>query len=79
MHGGGREPVRATLDPDFETQTFVSRQRQARDEAWSCGNQPTYHSLIHRRSVPALHRACLHQRYHPRTGKIRLRLYVQRS
>jgi len=38
-----------------------SRQRQARDASWSCGNQPAYHSMINRRSVAALHRACLHR------------------
>jgi len=43
----------------------VSGRRQARDAAWSCGNQPAYHSMINRRSVPALHRACLHQRNRP--------------
>src|SRR5208283_6219347 len=36
-----------------------------RDAPWSCGNRPAYHSMIHRRSVPALHRACLHQRRQP--------------
>jgi hypothetical protein len=43
----------------------VGRQRQARDAPWSCGNQPAYHSMINRRSVPALHRACLHLKKQP--------------
>jgi hypothetical protein len=42
--------------------TSDGRQRQARDAPWYCGNQPAYHSMINGRSVPALHRACLHQR-----------------
>jgi hypothetical protein len=28
------------------------RQRQARDAKWPCGNQPAYHSMINRRSMP---------------------------
>jgi hypothetical protein len=48
-----------SLDKDLEP-TSDDRQRQARDAPWSCGNQSAYHSMINRRSVPALHRACLH-------------------
>ncbi len=65
MHGGGRGSVRAILDKTLGTQTSAKRQRQARDAPWSCGNQPAYHSMINRRLVPALHRACLHQRDQP--------------
>ena len=46
------EPVRAILDLSLSNATSVPRQRQARDEPWSCGNQPAYHSMINRRSVP---------------------------
>jgi transposase len=49
--------------------TSATRQRQARDASWSCGNQPAYHSMINRRSVPALHRACLHQHRQPETKR----------
>jgi hypothetical protein len=33
--------------------TSADRERQARDAPWSCGNQPAYHGMINRRSVPA--------------------------
>ena len=36
----------------FWNPTSASRQRQARDASWSCGNQPAHHSMINRRSVP---------------------------
>jgi hypothetical protein len=61
----GAGPVRAILEAAFGARPPPSRQRQARDAPWSCGNQPAHHSMIDRRSVPALHRACLHQRNQP--------------
>ena len=76
MHGGGRKPVRAILEKTLGTRlrrrnawnaTSVKRRRQARDAPWSCGNQPAYHSMINRRSVAALHRACLHRQHQPET------------
>ena len=69
MRGGGREPVRATLDKSFETQIFAMKTEAGLRRTWSCGNQPAYHSMINRRSVPALHRACLHQRNQPEGKK----------
>src|SRR5208337_3467503 len=55
-------PAITTPKPDKSLLLF----REAmRDAPWSCGNQPAYHSMINRRSVPALHRACLHQRQQP--------------
>ena len=60
MHGGGRDRSGQSSMNRLE-RDFRMRQRQARDAPWSCGNQPAYHSMINRRSVPALHRACLHQ------------------
>src|SRR3954471_12940199 len=57
--------------------TSACRQRQARDAAWSCGNQPAYHSMINRRSVPALHRACLHQTKSNREEKNRVEFCAQ--
>src|SRR5208283_4663246 len=59
------EPVRAILDYGLGTRLpQVDRGRPA-THPWSCGNQPAYHSMINRRSVPALHRACLHQQNKP--------------
>src|ERR1700739_181149 len=68
MHGGGRDRSGPSSTRFWNT-TSEGRQRQARDEPWSCGNQPAYHSMINRRSVPALHRACLHQRNQPEGKK----------
>jgi hypothetical protein len=69
LRGEGRphmnHAVRAILDICFGTRLLLRRQRQARDAPWSCGNQPAYHSMINRRTVPALHRACLHQGNQP--------------
>jgi hypothetical protein len=65
MHGGGREPVRATLEARLRNRTSATRQRQARDASWSWGNQSSHHSMINRRSVPALLRACLHREIQP--------------
>jgi hypothetical protein len=47
----------------------VRRKRQARDAPWSCGNQLAHHSMINRRSVTALHRACLHLIHEPEQRK----------
>jgi transposase len=35
------------------------------DQSFAHPTQPAYHSMINRRSVPTLHRACLHQRRQP--------------
>jgi hypothetical protein len=64
MRGGGGTGQGNPRTPVWNA-TSVRRQRQARDAPWSCGNQSAYHSMINRRSVPALHRACLHQRNQP--------------
>ena len=59
MRGGGRNRSGQPSASAWNA-TSARRQRQARDETWSCGNQPAYHSMINRRSVTALTaRACI--------------------
>jgi hypothetical protein len=66
MHGGGRDGQGNPRYPDWNAISDIEKEAQARDAPWSCGNQPAYHSMINRRSVPALHRACLHHRWQPK-------------
>jgi hypothetical protein len=67
MHGGEREPVRAILEIALELDFRTQDRGSPATHHGLAVNQPAYHSMINRRSVPALHRACLHQRNQPDT------------